>query len=748
MFKIKNQTPIKPNLLLVGLLLLIAAVSIIWFFSSIVFDKKIQNVLIISIDTCRPDFLGCYGYPLKTTPNIDALASEGVLFEKAISPIPFTLPAHCSMLTGMIPPFHKVLDNTYYNLDEEKTTLAEILKDKGFSTGGFISTFVIKSIFGLAQGFDKYDDEFSNDRNTMGLVERRAKETTDRALKWLEKNKDKNNFLFVHYFDPHFTYDAPEPFASRFPYAKMPGNLRTREPGEYISFYAGEIAYVDYNIGRIIGKLKQLGIYESTLICVTSDHGESLGQHNEATHGYFVYDATIRVPLVMKIPGGKKGIRVKSLVGLVDIVPTICSVLGIELSHEIQGKDLTSYIKDPDSQPYADRHLYCQSLEPTKYDANPLLGIVTDRYKYILTKNSELYDLYENPVEIRNLIKEQPNRARLMQDSLLQIIDDATAGGQTSSLTDMDAELIQKLESLGYVGGMVTDTFTIDPAKEDPKEVIDYHVMASSIGYFIQIKNYEAAEIKCKKLIEERPEHYMGYLKTAKLLMYQEKYPEAAEYFAKVIELKPDFVYAYAGLADAYRSLEQYDKALEYLFKALQLKPDFIEAYYQLSMCYYEQGLFEKAEEYLTDILKSARRYPEVLIQLGEALVGKGRIIQAYDKFAEAVKLDPDSVSALNSVAWLQCASDIKELRDPQEALALAVKACEISHYNNPEALDTLAVAYAANDHFDKAIQTAKIAITQANSEDKEDMAERIRKRIELYKNQQIYIDQALKEQK
>lgn len=747
MLKIKNQTLKKPNLFLVGLLLLIAALSI-WFFSSKVSDKDIRNVVLISIDTCRPDFLSCYGYPLKTTPNIDALAAEGVLFEKVISPVPFTLPAHCSMLTGLIPPFHKVLDNTFYNLAEDKTTLAEILKANGFSTGGFISTFVINSDFGLGQGFDKYDDEFSDDRNTMGLVERRAEETTDHALEWLENNKDKNKFLFLHYFDPHFTYDAPEPFASRFPYARFPWNFRTNQPPKYAGLYAGEIAYVDHNIGRVIRKLKQLGIYDSTLICITSDHGESLGQHKEATHGFYIYEATTRVPLIMKVPGAKKGIRVNSVVGLIDIVPTICSALGIEISHEIQGKDLMSYIKDPGSEPYPGRSLYCQSLEPTKYDSNPLLGLVEDRYKYILTNNSELYDVSEDPGEMRNIITEQPKRARKMQGTLLRIIDDATEGDQESGLTEMDAETIQKLESLGYVGSMVTDTFTIDPEKDDPKELIDFHVTASRVGYLIQTEDYEAAEINCKKMIEDRPELYIGYYKMAKLYMYQEKYSEAIEYFSRVNELDPDFVYAYSATADAYKSLEKYDTALEYYFKALALKADLIEAYCQLSDCYYEMGKFEEPQKHLTEELRTSRRYPESLHLLGNKLIEMGQIRQAYDKFTEALKLDPGSVDILNAAAWMKCASDIKEFRDPQEALRLAAKACEISEYKNPEAMDTLAVAYAANGHFDKAVRTAEIAITLANAEEKEDMAERIRKRIELYKNAHIYIDDALREQK
>lgn len=735
----------KTYTVIVLIILVIAGLGY-WIIHGQVAPGRIRNVLLISIDTCRPDFLSCYGYPLKTTPNIDRLAEEGILFEKVISPLPFTLPAHCSMLTGMIPPSHKVHDNTFFHLDEEKTTLAEILKDNGFATAGFISSFVINSSFGMDQGFDKYDDKFSDDRNTMGLVERRADETTDRALKWLEKNKDNNNFMFLHYFDPHFTYDAPEPFGSSFPNAPMPQNIPTRLEAKHLGFYAGEIAYVDHNIGKVVEKLKQLGIYESTLICVTSDHGESLGEHDESTHGYYIYDSTVRVPLIMKVPGEKKGIRVKSVAGLVDIVPTICSLLGIEYSDQIEGKDLGGYIKEPDSALYPDRYVYTQSLEPTKYNANPLLGIVGDHYKYILTRNSELYNIEEDPWERSNLTKKELKRSHQMEGRLREIIDKAATGEKTSGLKEMDAETLQKLESLGYVGDVVNETFVIDPAKQDPKDLIDYHVIGSRVGYYIQSKEYNIAEINCKQMINKEPELYMGYYKMAKLSMYQEKYSDAIKYFAKVIQLEKDFVYAYAGLVDAYKRSGQYDKAIAYCFKTLELKPDFVEIYNQLSICYYEQGMFEEGEKYLTEAIKNNRLYPDVLTHLGNKLVEKGQILRAFDKYTERLKLEPESVDALNAVAWLQGASNIKELRNPREALRLAKKACEISEQESPEAMDTLAVAYAANGYFDKAILAAKKAITQADSEGNEAMSERIRKRIELYKNGHIYIDAGLKQ--
>ncbi len=205
-------------------------------------SPKIRNVVLISIDTCRADFLNCYGYPMDTTPNVNALAREGVLFENAISPVPFTLPAHCSMLTGTIPPTHRVMDNSDYILAEDNVTLAEILKEQGFNTGAFVSSFILDARFGIGQGFDTYEDDFDNSTDTKENNERIGGKTTELALEWLEKNKDQRNFMFLHYYDPHFTYDPPEPFLSKFRNAQRLSNMTADVATVLLGRYAGEIA--------------------------------------------------------------------------------------------------------------------------------------------------------------------------------------------------------------------------------------------------------------------------------------------------------------------------------------------------------------------------------------------------------------------------------------------------------------------------------------------------------------------------
>ena len=328
--------------------------------------KDIRNVVLISIDTCRADHLSCYGYSRKTSPNIDAVAAEGIRFNHCVSAVPITLPSHSSMLTGTIPPYHNVRDNENYYLDQANVTLAEILRDNGFSTGAVIGAFVLDSQFGIAQGFDSYNDSLEDkNKPDVGCAERDAAEVTRLANLRLEKYQDERFFLFLHYYDPHSPYLKHKRFTM--PLLKH--------------IYDGEIVYTDHHIGRVIRKLKELNLYDSTLLIITADHGEGLREHNENTHGYLIYHSTVHVPLIFKLPGGPKS-AVNDTVGLVDIVPTVCSLLGISVPSVVQGKDLSAYfLKEGVGEGENERFLYCESLMPTKFDTGPLLGLVSGRWK-------------------------------------------------------------------------------------------------------------------------------------------------------------------------------------------------------------------------------------------------------------------------------------------------------------------------------------------------------------------------------
>ena len=273
-----------------------AFLSILIIFSTIgcrqmVKPEKVQtppcNIVFISIDTLRADHLGCYGNKEIQTPNIDQLAEEGVLFSQCFTPVPVTLPAHVSMMTGQYPLSHGVRNNGTFLAPPELTTLAEVVKIRGYQTSAFIGAFVLDSRFGLDQGFDVYNDYLKKDSSQPLLLynERKAGESVSDAQKWLKTHHEKPFFLFLHCFDPHAPYDPPEPFATDYK-----DNL-----------YDGEISYVDQAIGALFTTLKELNQWDQTLIVLTSDHGEGLGDHGEKTHAIFIYDSTLHVPLIFPI---------------------------------------------------------------------------------------------------------------------------------------------------------------------------------------------------------------------------------------------------------------------------------------------------------------------------------------------------------------------------------------------------------------------------------------------------------------
>ncbi len=286
--------------------------------------------------------------------------------------------------------------------------------------------------------------------------------TTQLALEWLDRHQADRGFLFLHYYDPHEPYVSPEPFASRF----------KEQP------YAGEVAYVDDCIGQVIGKLKELGLYDSTLLIITGDHGEMLGEHFETYHGYFIYQSAIRVPLIIRVPDQQVGKRVSDLVGLVDITPTICSLLEVDRPPVVHGEDLSPHLLDGTvSAP--PRSIFCESFAPTMFDANPLLGLVTEQWKFIQTTRPELYELPADPGETKNLADHDPGQVESLQRKLQQTLLEQSRQLAESNL-QLDEPTRRRLESLGYVGGGTKTKasrvdYAQDPHRDDPKDLIGFY---------------------------------------------------------------------------------------------------------------------------------------------------------------------------------------------------------------------------------------------------------------------------------
>jgi len=753
--------------------------------------KGIRNVLLISIDTCRADHLSCYGHTGKTTPNIDAVAQEGILYENVITTVPLTLPAHSSMLTGTIPPYHGVHDNSDYRLDESHTTLAEVLAQNGFTTGAVISAFVLESRFGLDQGFATYYDQFDEQsrRSTKtGIAEITGGQTTEHAIAWLDENGGDKFFLFLHYYDPHIEWDPPEPFKSSYP----------SNP------YTGEIAYVDHCIGRVIDTLKSLGLYDSTLIIITSDHGESLKEHGELTHGYFIYQSTLQVPLIFKVPTGPKGLRVTGMAGLIDILPTVCSLLGIQAPPGIQGKNISGYFTDKDLSK-KERIFYCESLLPTTYDANPLVGIIQKDHKYIQTTRPELYDLTNDPKELSNLATQQPQRARIMQDKLQQTLETQLTAKLTGSKVVLDAESIARLESLGYIAGTsVDDSFEFDQNKDDPKDLLDIHMLLSEAKENIEKRKYSEVRETCRKVLKLKPENAMAYHFLGKSYYNEGLYNEAFEYYTKHVKLKPEsyggynnlglslamqnrfdeaienfsqsihispylLPEPYYNLAHALRKLGRFEEALRQLQKAREIfpdvkeveeelkkvlaekekfdraaeelknNPDSAEAHYEMARFFYKYKRLDLAVEHCQKALRIKPDYFKARKSLAGTLFELDRRKSALKQYYLLLRDEPDSAKILNPIAWILATTEDTNIKNPPEAVKFALRACELTGYNDPQTIDTLAAAYAADGKFAQAIETAKKAIELANSLERKDLAEETREKLELYKQGQPY---------
>ncbi len=700
-------------------------------------SKKIRNVVLISMDTTREDILSCYGFRHKTTPNIDALAADGVLFERAYSPISLTLPSHCTMLTGTIPPYHGLHDNQNYRLNDSNVTLAEILKDNGFTTGAIVGSIILDSKYGLDQGFDSYDDNFQNERSPIHIPERQAEETRRLACEWLNEHQKERMFLFLHFYDPHKSYDAPEPYHNMFLDNPTPDPNSLKDPRIHLNYmqglYAGEVAYTDNCIKGIIDKLKELGLYDSTLIIITADHGEMFYQHEEVTHGYFIYEGNVRIPLVFKVPGVSTPRRIEKTVGHIDITPTVCSLLDIEGQFTFQGVDISPYLLQ-DAPVDLKRHIYLESLTPTKYKANSLLGIVNDQYKYIQTTRPELYDMVNDYPESINLVEDYPKVTHRLNGRLKLMLDDIIASGSTDSTMELDEETLKQLEALGYVSGSVTEDFTFDTSKKDPKDMIDYHLLNTRIRQFLVEEEFDLAREMCEEMISMQPDLHRPYFHLATIANRLEDYPESIKQLTKAIEIEPEDTDLYNFLATVYQKQDNREQAIEQHIKSLKIKPQQPAVLNQLAAQYTSLKKTEKAIESLKKSLQIYPKQPEVMSELAMALLGQNKISEALALLSESLELDPNQPYAVNSLAWIKATSKDAKFYDPPEALKFARQACELTKYQNPGMLDTLAAALAANGEFDKAVETAAKAIELAKSTDQNEQAQRIQNRLDLYK--------------
>ncbi len=648
---------------------------------------NVRNVLLISIDTCRADYLSCYGYSRETTPNIDALADEAFQFNNAFSPVPLTLPAHCSMMTGTDPLYHGVHDNNNYQLDPSSITLAEVVKQQGFATGAIIAAVPLDGQYGLNQGFDSYDDRLEIGLDSRQAIERRAEQVSRNAINWIEQHHRDRFFLFVHYFDPHETYDPPHPFRS--------------DSNDRKSLYADEISYTDHWIGQLIDKLKALSLYESTLIIITSDHGEMLGEHGELTHSFFIYRNALRVPLLIRFPEQRRTKRIKHNVGLIDILPTVCGALGFEMPPDVQGIDLSAYFTS--RVPQGERYLYCESLTPTKYAASALLGIVAEGWQYIHTTRPELYDLSQDPQQLTNVVESEPETARRLRQLLQQTVTQQHRKGAAAKLS-LDEESLKKLEGIGYVGrSSASEEFNFEQTqeKDDPKQLIDFHDQHIRVTSLIQVKKYDEAASLCTQMLRRRPSFIDGYLYLAKIAMDRRQFDQAAEYLDSALQINPKDIYANLNMGRSLTNQGRYDDAVSYFRRALEVRPDFIDAHFALGLALQSQQKFDEAIEHFKFLTRHKPGHFMAFVGLGSAYLASSQLDKAETVLRKALELEPKYAEA--HVRLGQVIGRMGHIDDAishfRQALALSPQHDE-AHYSLGVALQMQGHSREAIDHY------------------------------------------------
>jgi len=418
------------------------------------------NLLLVTLDTTRADRIHAYGFDGVETPSVDRLAREGVLFEQAVSPAPLTLPAHSSMFTGKFPPAHGVRDNGGFFLDERETTLAERLQASGFTTGGFVGDYVLDHKWGIAQGFQTYFDDFDLSKYqslSLGSVDRPGNEVADKALAWLDRVGSKRFFGWVHFYDAHSPYDPPEPFKSR--YAGHP--------------YVGEIAFVDSQVGRLLDYLDAHHLANHTIVVVMGDHGESLGEHGEATHGFFVYQATMHVPLVMRAPfETMTGRRVADTVRSVDLLPTLLDLLGVSTRERFEGTSLVPLMTGTKKE--LGLAAYSEAIYPRfHFGWSDLRALTSGRYTFVAAPRPELYDLQQDPGEQHNVYPERQALGDRMNQELVALEQRMSASAAApKAAVEVDPDARARLAALGYVGTFVTAASPDRAGLADPKDKI------------------------------------------------------------------------------------------------------------------------------------------------------------------------------------------------------------------------------------------------------------------------------------
>lgn len=593
------------------------------------------NLLVVTLDTTRADRVGAYGRPAaSSTPAFDRLAREGVLFEQAMTSAPLTLPAHATMFTGHFPPQHGVRDNGGFFLDPSATTLAERLQARGYRTGAFVGAFVLDAKWGLDQGFEHYADDFDLSKVkalSLGNVQRRANEVVDLALPWLESVQAQPFFAWLHFYDAHAPYDAPEPFGSQ--YRSQP--------------YNGEVAFADAQLGRVVTFLEGRGLLDRTVVVVLGDHGESLGEHDEGTHGFFVYETATHVPFLIRAPYARTAARrVTSLVRTADLAPTVLDLLGIrpaEGEAAAPGRSLVPVMTGAAADLAAEG--YAEAMYPLHhYGWSALRAVRIGQFKLIDAPRPELFDLAADPGETTNLFEARRDVGNRLQRTLRALEAQFARAAAPPKAETVDPETRARLTSLGYVSSFVATEDDAAVVRADPKDKIALFNRMSEARDLGADDDADTAKMidLLRQVVADDPQVIDAWFSLGNVYYRKGDFDQAIAHFSKALALKPDYDLALINMANAYRALGRDAEALAGYEHYLRVDPKNAWVQYQAGEIHLDRGDADRASEYFRQALAIDPKVAPARVALGAVAIMRGDAATAEREIRAALEVVPD----------------------------------------------------------------------------------------------------------
>lgn len=693
-----------------------------------------RGLLLITIDTCRVDRIGSFGRPGAGTPCLDRLSRDAAVFERAYAHTPLTLPSHSSILTGLLPLGHGVRDNGIFALGEDALTLADALAAEGFATGGFVGGFPLARRFGLAQSFDVYDDDFSVDPRPGANIlysERRGQFVVDAALRFLEQNAADDLFLWTHFYDPHARYDPVEPFDAWYE----------------DDLYQGEIAYTDHCIEKLLEGLDRLGRLDDFTIVITADHGEGLGEHGEETHGIFVYEFAVRVPLLIAGKGLAGGVRDGAVARHIDLMPTMLDLVGVDIPDGLDGVSLVPRLRGASGDDGGSGVAYFESYAlDYQYGWSKLFGVARGKHKWIDAPTAELYDLVRDPLELRNLAgsADAPAGVAAGLETDLDAIRRRAPSSTPARTRVVDSDERRRLAELGYVQDGGTRPGSATGSLLDPKEAVPLFNQLNDAQELAARGQLEEAEPLVRSILEQNPDNSLAwtvlanvlfgtgrleaavdanrqaiarnptlayaYRNIGKIRLRQQRFEEAEEHYATAIELEPEAAKGRLGMARVLLSLDRRAEAMDELMIAAKLEPHEYALHYELGEIFARLGRPEDALAAYERSVRAPPSSPTPYLKIGSLLTAAGDLERACEVYEGATAIFPESAPLHNARGMAQFRAD-----RPEAAAASFRRALELAP--DGAAASNLATVLVRGGRVDEAVSMLRdaAAIEQPN---------------------------------